>query len=80
MIDLENQTITVQSKTEELKCWDVWFVTLEGLFDSWYEAKESAKRMNQEIRSIIAIPVALSDTLYEPFMNQGIEIIGEYND
>lgn len=75
MIDLENQSITVQGKTEPLTHWDTWFVTLEGLFDSWYEAKESAKRMNQEISSIIPIPVALSESLYEPFLNQGIEVI-----
>ena len=74
MIDLENQTLTVQGKTEELMSWDTWFVTLEGLFDSWCEAKESANRMNQDIKTIIPIPVALSETLYEPFLNQGVYI------
>lgn len=80
MIDLQNQTITVQGKTEKLTHWDIYFVTLEGLFDSWHEAKESANRMDQEIKSIFPIPVALSETLYEPFLNQGIEMIGECND
>ena len=75
MIDLQNQEITVQGKTEKLKCWDIFFVTLEGLFDSWHDATESAKRMNQDIKTIIPIPVALSETLYEPFLNQGIEIV-----
>jgi len=80
MIDLQNQTITVQDKTESLTHWDIFFVTLEGLFDSWYEATESAKRMNQEIKSIIPIPVAISENLYEPFLNQGIYIeTGEHN-
>ena len=74
MIDLQNQTITVHGKTEKLKCWDIWFVTLEGTFDSWCDAKDSAERMNQDVRSIIPIPVALSETLYEVFLNQGVEI------
>lgn len=80
MIDLRNQTVTVQGKTESLKCWDTWFVTLEGMFDSWPDAVESAKRMNQEINTIIAIPVALSETLYEPYLVQGVHIeTGESN-
>lgn len=74
MIDLQNQTITVQGKTEPLQCWDVWFVTLEGTHDSWCDAVESATRMNQDIKSIIPIPVALSENLYEPFLNQGVYI------
>lgn len=73
-IDLRNQTLTVLGKTEPLQCWGVWFVTLEGMFDSWCDAVASTERMNQEIKSIIPIPVALSDTLYEPFLNQGIYI------
>ena len=74
MIDLENQMITVQGKTEPLTHWDIFFVTLEGLFDSWCDAKESAERMNQDVKSIIPIPVALSENLYEPFLNQGVYI------
>lgn len=79
MIDLENQTVTVQGKTEPLQCWEVWFVTLQGMFDSWCDAVASADCMNQDIKSIIPIPVALSETLYEPCLNQGVEIIGETN-
>ena len=74
MIDLENQMITVLGKTEPLQCWDIWFVTLEGMFDSWCDAKEAAKRMNQDIKSIIPIPVALSETLYEPYLVQGVHV------
>lgn len=74
MIDLENQTLTVRGKTEPLQCWDTWFVTLEGTFDAWSEAVESANRMNQTIQTIIPIPVALSENLYEPFLNQGVYV------
>ncbi len=73
-IDLQNQTITVLGKTEPLQCWVVWFVTLEGMFDLWYDAVKSANRMNQDVKSIIPIPTALSDNLYEPFLNQGVYI------
>ncbi len=73
-IDLENQTITVLGKTEPLQCWVVWFVTLEGMFELWYDAVKSANRMDQDIKSIIPIPVVLSDNLYEPCLNQGVYI------
>lgn len=74
MIDLENQTVTINGKTEPLQCWDTWFVTLEGLFDSWCDAKESAARKDQPINSIIPIPVALTESMYEPYLNQGVYV------
>ncbi len=67
MICLRTNTIHLFDKVEPIVKWEVWFVTEAGIFQTLEGAKETAPDF-----SIIPIPVAIGENIYEPSLKIGV--------
>lgn len=71
MIDLFTQTLHVPGFTAEpIKRWAVYFITVEGSFDTIEAAVESCERTGST--AIVPVPVAIGETTYEVVLHQGV--------
>lgn len=67
MIDIERREIRNQGKIVRLVRWEVWFWTMEGLWNDLDSALASAIRIEFPVEMIRTIPVAIGeDGSYEP--------------
>jgi hypothetical protein len=71
VIDYQGETITIfdpereQEVTERITKWESWFVTSEGTFRNFADAKDSCARSGYPVVSIIPVPVAVGATIFE---------------
>ena len=68
MVDLEKEIIYLEGKREEIKEWQVWWISPNGLHQSLQEAKLEMEKLGAELLMLRPVSVAVSDTLYEMMM------------
>lgn len=65
MLNLEKETIELGGKVESILQWGVVFITLEGAHSTLKEAKDSCNRTGQPYFSIMPMPIAKGETIFE---------------
>ncbi len=65
MINLKDGTIVLGDKIEQIKRYEVWFQTPTGLVVERQEAVQLVTQNEWPEHVVRAVPVAISDTLYE---------------
>lgn len=71
MVDLKNQTIILEKRTNPIERWEVWFMTPFGLCDDFETAKQRLKDNDLDPDlCIVPVPVAISGDIYEVVTRQ----------
>ncbi len=66
MVLLDQKLIVLGGKSEPVLTWEVWWATPLGLTKDLDEALEMQEKLDTKVDAIRAVPVAVSETMYEP--------------